>query len=364
LRFFRRRRKRKEQTQLSGKDQDDMRAVFLHGPEDLRVEETPRPTPGEGELLLKVASVCVCGSDLHYYLEGGLGARKIETPHIPGHEVAARVWDERAEEMGLTHGQLVAIEPTHTCGQCAYCLSDRPNLCPHVQFHGGPPHHGAMSEFMVASRADLFPVPEEFTPVQAAALEPVGVGLHALNKTDLRMAESVAILGCGPIGLILLQLARAAGAGQIMAIDPIGYRTAKALSLGADKAADSYEAVADWTGGQGADVVLEATNSPDAFAHAVEAVRPGGRIILVGIPTGTHYAPLDALPLRSKEVTIKTCFRMGRVHGQAIEAIQRGHVDVDSLITAFGTLDDAPALFASQAACENGALKSVILPNG
>ena len=343
---------------------EKMRAVRLHGQEDIRVEDIPTPAAGDDEVMLKVATVCVCGSDLHYYLQGQLGTNKIKQPHIPGHEFSARVCDDRAEEKGFRNGQLVAVEPARTCGHCEHCLDGRPNLCPDMEFSGTPPVHGGMSEYFVARPHDIIPVPEGFTPAQAAALEPVGVGIHAMKKTDLQIAESVAVLGCGPIGLIMVQLVRAAGAGQIIAVDPIGYRTAKARSLGADHVAQSHEAVAELTDGRGVDLVIEATNSPEAFGHACQIARLAGRIVLIGIPSGTDYAPMDAKTFRMKELSVKICNRMGRVYPDAIEAVRRGLVDVDTLMTHRGGLDDAPAIFARQGACEDGSLKSLVFPNG
>ena len=341
-----------------------MRAVQIHGSRDLRIADVPTPVAGEEELMLKVASVCVCGSDLHYYVEGQLGTNIIKVPHTPGHEFSAWIEDDRAEAMGFKRGQLVAVEPARTCGHCEHCVNGRPNLCPEMWFHGTPPAQGATSEYFTAPPHALIPVPEGMTPDQAAALEPVGIGIHAMKKADLQLTETVAILGCGPIGLILLQLARAGGAGQIIAVDPIGYRTEKARELGADHVAQSYEAIADLTGGRGVDLVIEATNSPEAFGQACAVARSAGRLVLVGIPEGINYAPMDAKIFRSKELTVKICNRMGRVYPESIVAVKRGLVDVDTLLTHFGGLDDAEAIYVRQAAYEDGSIKSIINPNG
>ena len=341
-----------------------MRAALIHGPSDLRVADVPTPEVGADELLLKIASVCVCGSDLHYYLEGAIGTNRIKNPHIPGHEFSAWIEDDRAEAMGFRPGQLVAVDPARSCGHCEHCLNGRPNLCPELWFHSTPPAHGGMCEYVAAPLHTLIPVPEGMTPDQAAALEPVGIGIHAMKRADLQLTETVAILGCGPIGLILLQLARAGGAGQIICVDPIGYRTEKARELGADHVAQSYEAIAEWTGGRGVDLVIEATNSPEAFGQACAAARAAGRIVLVGIPTGIDYAPMDAKTFRMKELTVKIINRMARVYPEAIEAVKRGMVDVDTLLTHFGGLDDAPTIFARQGVYGEGSLKSVVNPNG
>ncbi len=341
-----------------------MRAVYLHGEKDLRLGELAEPEPQEDAYKIKVASSLVCGSDLHYYLEGKLGTRLIEKPQIPGHEYSGWIWDDRAEELGFKKGQLVAIEPSRFCGHCEYCHKGMYNLCRNIKFHGSPPNPGAMTEFTTVPREAIMPVPETFSPDDAAFLEPVGIGIHALKKADLQLADSVGILGCGPIGLILLQLVRAHGAGNVFVADPLEYRAKKALTLGADKAGSSYQDIVEWTDGKGCDLVLEATTSPNGFAEAVQIVRPAGRIVLVGIPTGVNYNAMDAMPFRSKEPTVKICNRMDEVYPEAIEMVRRGKVDVGAIITHRGTLDEAITLFETQGAYKDGVLKTAIYPNG
>ena len=341
-----------------------MRAIVIHGAKDIRLEDAPTPVPLADELLLKVAGVCVCGSDLHYFVEGGVGSKKIVEPLIPGHEIAAWVWDDRAHDVGLAKGQLVAVEPTRTCGVCEHCMNGRRNLCADQHFHGGPPWQGALAEFFTAPADVIVPVPDAFSPAMVAALEAVGIGIHALRKTDLQLAQSVTVLGAGPIGQIILQLLRRHGAGRIVVVEPIAYRREKALELGADAAVESCDDVLRLSGGRGTDLVIEATNSPDAFSHAVQAVKPAGRIVLVGIPTGTHYAPLDAMPLRAKEVTVLTCNKMGDVYPEAIEVVERGMIDMAALLTHHVPLDDAITAYDRQAAYRDGVIKTVVYPNG
>lgn len=341
-----------------------MRALYLHGQKDLRIGEAPDPQPGPDEYKLKVAASLICGSDLHYYLEGGIGTRKVVNPQIPGHEFSAWVWDDRAEEVGLKKGQLVAVEPSRFCGECEYCHRGLFNLCENIRFHGSPPNQGSMTEFVAVPDAAIMRIPETFTPEEAAYLEPIGVGIHALKKADLQLADSVAILGCGPIGLTLLQLVRAHGAGVVYCADPIEYRARKAVELGADQAGSSFKDIVEWMGGRGVDLVLEATTSPDGFAESVALVRPAGRIVLVGIPTGVNYNAMDAMPFRSKEPTVKIVNRMSEVYPEAIEMLRRGKVDVGAIVTDRGTLDDAIDLYERQGSYAQGVFKSAIYPSG
>jgi len=341
-----------------------MRSVVIHGAGDIRLEEVSGPDRRPDEVLLKVAAVCICGSDLHYYLEGGVGTKKIVKPQVPGHEIAAWVWDDDAERWGLRRGQLVAVEPTRTCGVCEHCMSGRPNLCPEQHFHGGPPWVGAMAEYFTAPREYIIPVPEGFTPGMTAALEAVGIGIHALRKADLQLGQSVTVLGAGPIGLILVQLARGHGAGRIIVVEPVAARREKALKLGADAAVASYREAVDLTEGHGTDLVMEATNSADGFAHAVQVAKWAGRVVLVGIPTGINYNAMDAMPFRSKELTVLTCNKMGHVFPAAIEVVKRGMIDMEALLTHHVTLDGAIDAFNRQGAYQDGVIKTVVYPNG
>ena len=341
-----------------------MRAVVIHGAKDIRFEDVPMPEPKDDELLLKVASVCVCGSDLHYYVEGGVNTKKIVNPQIPGHEVAGWIWDDRAPEFGFEKGQLVAIDPAEACGHCEACHAGHPNLCLNQRFHGGPPHQGALAEYFAARKNIIVAVPEEFTTAQTAGLEQVGICVHALRKADLQVGQSVAVMGAGPIGLILAQLARAQGCGNLIVVEPLEYRRKAALGLGADHVAASFEEVAGLNGGQGVELVLEATTDPAAFAQAVSIVKWAGRVVLVGIPTGTTYAPIDAITLRTKEVTVRTCKMAGHVFPAAIDAVRRGLVNLDAIFTHHVEFDRAVEIYEMQANYRDGAIKSVIYPNG
>lgn len=339
-----------------------MRASFIHGVKDVRAGERPDPTPRPGSIRVRVAGVGVCGSDLHYYLEGGIGSATISEPFVPGHEFAGWVVGDHPEH-GLTDGQLVAVDPALPCHACEWCRRGHINLCPHVEFLGAPPHHGAMTEAIDVMPEQIFPVPDGFTPEQAVMLEPLGVAIHAIDLIKPRLMETVAVLGCGPIGLCLLQLARLSGADRVYAIDPVGYRAETAARLGADATAADRNAVAEWTDGRGVDVVLEATNSPDGLQHAVDAVRIGGRILLAGIPDGDRYT-LGAANARRKGVEIKFSRRMGHVYPRAIKLVAEGRVDVDAVITHRFGLADAKRAFDLQSACEDGALKSIVVPGG
>lgn len=336
-----------------------MRAIRLHGPEDVRVENAPAPEPADDELLLHMRSVGLCGSDRHQFLDGSTDDSGFSEPFIPGHEIAAAITEESAERAGLAPGTLVAVDPAQPCTRCEWCQRGHHNLCPHVRFKGIPGHDGGLAEYLVAPPTSIYPVPDSFDADMAALLEPLGVAIHAVGLADLKPMTTIAILGAGPIGLLLLQVAQQAGAGSTCVIDPLAYRTEAASALGAQAVATAHEAIDAWTDGRGVDVVLEATNSPIGLQHAVTSVRIGGRIVLVGIPRTDRFA-MTASTARRKGLTIKYARRMGHVYPQAIRMVEQEKVALAPLVTHRFPLDKAPEAFALQAEYQDGVIKPVI----
>lgn len=340
-----------------------MRAAFIHGIRDIRLGELPEPADTGDELKLKVAAVGVCGSDVHYYLEGRIGRDVLRDPFVPGHEFSAYIADDRAEDWGYTNGQLVAVDPARPCGTCERCRDGHPNLCMHMVFRGGTPNHGGLTEYVTAPAEAVFAVPDNLSPAAVAMLEPLGIAVHAIGLAKIRLMENIAVLGCGPIGLGLIQLARASGADNIFAVDPLPYRAEAALKFGADKSAGSHEAVMEWTGGRGVDLVLEATNDGNAYEQAADVIRLGGRIILAGIPDGGQYT-LQTFDLRRKGATVKLVRRMGHVYPTCIRLAARGLVDLDGMVTHGFPLERAADAFELQATRTDGVLKTMVWPHG
>jgi L-iditol 2-dehydrogenase len=336
-----------------------MRTTRLYGVRDLRLDTIQQPVPKDDELLIRVRSVGVCGSDLHYYLEGGIGSDVVIEPFTLGHEFAGELIDERAEQFGLRQGQLVAVDPARPCLHCEWCEEGYHNLCPNVKFTGSPPNQGALAEYFTAPRQVIFPVPERFDADEAALLEPLGVAIHAVDLAKLKPGSSVGIIGAGPIGLLIQQVAMHSGALETFVIDPLLYRTEVAQKLGATAVATSHQAILDWTKGRGVDVVIEATNSPSGPQHAAEAVRIGGKLILVGIPEGDSFS-LTASIIRRKGLTIKLSRRMNHVYPRAIKMVQRGLVDVKAVVSHTFKLEDTPRAYQLHADYADKVLKSMI----
>ena len=337
-------------------------ALFLHGPREARVSPF---NPREGrpnEVLIEVAAVGICGSDLHYYKDGGIGSAVIHEPFVPGHEFGGYLGDD-IPALGLARGALVAVDPSKPCGCCDWCREGYFNLCPNVEFFGAPPFDGAMTARLWAPTSQVVKLPPSLTPLDAAMLEPLGVAIHAVDLAKPRLMERVAVLGAGPIGLLILQALKAAGGGEIYVVEPQAHRREMAIRLGAAAVGGSAADVAGWSAGKGFSLVIEATNNPLGFRDAVRAARIGGRIVLVGIPDGDAYT-LPAAEARRRGLKIKFSRRMGDVYPRAIELVASGRVDLSTVVTHSIDLAAAPGMFRALADSEPGLGKVLIYPNG
>ncbi|MEE8391671.1 MAG: NAD(P)-dependent alcohol dehydrogenase [Anaerolineae bacterium] len=341
-----------------------MRASRLHAIRDLRLKDLPRPTPGPGKVLLKVATVGTCGSDVHYYVEGRIGDLVVTGPIIVGHEFSAWVAELGAEVEGLKVGQLVAVEPAISCGECEPCQHGHPNLCPNVIFCGTPPVDGVFAEYTVMPAENCFPLPPEFGPVEGAMLEPLGIAIHAVDLAHLKAGQTIAVLGAGPIGLLIAAVARASGVSEIYMTEPLAYRRQFALSYAADGALnpDDTDVVAEimrLTNGRGVDVAFEAAGASETCDQAVAVTRIGGKVIVAGIPSDDTMT-FTAGPTRRKGLTIKLVRRMKHTYPRAIRLVQQGLVDVKSLATHTFPLERITEAFEMVAAYDDGVLRAMI----
>jgi L-iditol 2-dehydrogenase len=336
-----------------------MKALFLDAPFKLRLGDWNDTGPRRDALRLRVQAVTVCGSDLHYFKEGAIGSSVVDEPFILGHEFSGVVDDDRGEAFGFPRGTLVAVDPAEPCGRCEWCERGEVNLCPNVKFAGSAPVLGAMREVYDAKPGALFKLPDGFDAADAALLEPLGVAIHAIDLTKIKLGATVAVVGTGAIGLLILQLARVVGASEVHALEPIGYRRDLALKLGADSVHDTPESLLAATNNRGVDVVLEATDTPEGPEAACAVARIGGKVVLVGIPDGNTFT-LTASQVRRKGLTIKLSRRMGHVYPRAIQLVQDGRVNVKAIATHHFTLQRGIEAFKLQAERGDGVIKSVI----
>lgn len=330
-----------------------MRVVRLHGPHDLRAHDEPIPTPAQDEALIRVTAVGLCGSDLHWYAEGEIGDARLAQPLVLGHEFAGVTAD----------GERVAVDPAIPCGECELCREGHPNLCAALRFVGHGKEDGALRKYILSPRRCLFPLPDSLTDADGAMLESLGVALHAVDLGHVRPAMSVGVFGCGPIGLLIIQLVRAAGASLIVATDKLAHRLEAARSFGASVAiaANAEDAAEVWaaTGQRGVDVAFEAAGDNAAVVTAIAAARPGARIVLVGIPPDDRTT-FTASVARRKGLTIKLSRRMKHTYPRAIRLATAGLVDLRAVVTHRLPLSEYEKAFAI--AEQRKGLKVVIEP--
>jgi L-iditol 2-dehydrogenase len=354
-----------------------MKVARLHAAADIRLAEEPVPGPAPGMSLVRVTAAGICGSDLHWWTESGIGDARLVEPLVLGHENAGQIAD------GPRAGERVAVDPAIPCERCLQCRSGYRNLCPHVRFAGHGDVDGGMAEFLSWPTALLHPLSERLTDSDGAMLEPLGVAAHALDLGHLRLGGSAAVVGCGPIGLLLIALLRLAGAGMVVAVDPLPHRRQAALRFGADQAHDAdlargtAAATAHDAGpahgaggatghgglaigrGAGVDAAFEVAGTDAAVRLAMSAARPGGRVVLAGIPDG-DVTSFPASVARRKGLTIAVSRRMNDAYPRAIRLAESGKLDLASLVTHRFALADAAE--AMRTAARRDGLKVVVEP--
>lgn len=349
-----------------------MLAARLYGPRDMRVEEVPAPpAPGPGEVLLRVRTVGICGSDLHTYTDGRIGDTQVQSPLVLGHEfsgVVLEVGPEAYDGLGqpLKSGQRVAVDPATPCRRCEMCEAGHPNLCHRLHFCGLWPDDGALQEQLIVKGYTCFPVPGALSDADTALLEPLGVAIHAVDLGKLKVARSVAVLGCGPIGLLIIKLARLSGADPIYAFDCFSWRAKAAIAWGATTAwtteeADPVALIQRETDGRGVDVVFEAAWADRSVAQAAEMARLGGRLVLVGIPSDDELRLRHSVA-RRKGLTIMMSRRMKHTYPRAIR-LAVSHPDriaLSDLVSHRFPLREANQAFALNAAYQDNVNKVIV----
>ena len=352
-----------------GSQQGAMLAARLHGPADLRVERVPRPGPPKrGEVLLRVKVTGICGSDLHAYQDARIGDTPVTSPLILGHEFAGvvrQVGPDALDGNGrpLQPGTRVAVDPAQPCLLCDLCQQGHPNLCRSIRFCSNYPNDGSLSQWMLLPARCCFPVPKTISDIEAALLEPLGVALHAVDLAKVRAAHSVAILGAGSIGLSILQVARLAGADPVFVTDKFPWRLKAARQHGAiaihcDRE-DPVARIDKETAGRGVDAAIEAAWADHSVQQAAEMTRPGGRVVLVGIPSDDRLM-MKHSTARRKGLTVKLCRRMKHTYPRAIQLAERGRIDLRGLVSHRFPLRRAGEAFALNAAYRDQVVKIII----
>jgi L-iditol 2-dehydrogenase len=351
---------------------EKMRCAVLHGVGDVRIEERPVPQPKAHEVLVKIHSVGVCGSDVHYFTHGRIGGFVVREPMILGHEAAGVVAAVGEGVSRLKAGDRGALEPGYTCRQCLYCKSGHYNLCPDVVFMATPPIDGAFCDYVAWPADFCFPLPDSMTFDDGAMMEPLSVGLWAAHRGAVKPGDAVAVFGSGPIGLLTLQAAHVAGATTLIAVDVEDSRLAHARRLGAthvinDRDRTALAQIRQITSAlsgfapeySGADITFETAGAVPTTRNALAATRPGGVAVLVGLPPDP-LVELDIVSAASKEIDIRGQFRYANRYPAALALASSGRVDVASLVTHRFPLEQAKAALEFADTHKREALKVMV----
>lgn len=311
------------------------RAVVIHAARDLRVEDRAAGEPGPGQVRLRIRAGGICGSDLHYFQDGGFGAIRVKHPMVLGHEVAGVVESLGAGVAGLAVGQAVAVNPSLPCGRCRFCQEGAQQHCLDMRFYGSAmrdPHvDGGFREALVCEATQAVPLPDGLDTTRAAFAEPLAVCLHAARRAGPLLGRRVLVTGCGPIGALAIAAARMGGAREIVATDLSDAPKRVALAMGADRFHADPEALAAYAPEKGVfDVALEASGSPRALLGILPVLRPGGTIVQIGIG-GDVPVPMSVLA--AKEITWRGTFRFHAEFAMAVEALAGRRIDVAPLLT-------------------------------
>ncbi len=346
-------------------EQHKMQAIVLTDIRKMELQNVPHPAiAGETDVLLKIEKVGVCGSDVHYWETGRIGDQVVEFPFKLGHECAATVVDIGSCVKRVKVGDQVAVDPAMVCHRCDQCLADRENTCRNLRFLGCPDQaEGCLCEYIVMDQTSLYRLESKITLDQAVLCEPLSIGVYAVRQAQLPPKAAIAILGAGPIGLSVLVTAYSEGVNEIYVTDKIDARVeaarkAQCTWAGNPDRQDVVEAI-NQQQSRGMDAVFECAGQQESIDQAVELLKPGGKLMLIGIPRDERISfVIDRL--RRKEITVINVRRQRNCVQEAIEMIAAGKLDVDFMITHKFTPEQTQKAFDMVAQYSDGVIKALI----
>jgi L-iditol 2-dehydrogenase len=341
-----------------------MRAAELIAPLTFRLTEMPIEDPGPGEVQCRVASIGVCGSDLHAYGEGQVGGMPNAYPMVLGHEPAGVIVKTGAGVTGLTAGDRGALEPALYCYHCEFCLSGHHNVCANIRFLSTPNIPGFFRELVNLPVANFAPIPQNLSFDAATLAEPLAIAIHSMHLAAISANETVAVIGAGPVGLLTIAALRAADAGRIWAIEPLAHRRELARVMGADAVLEPEEAVAEIlraTGQRGVDCAIDCAAGADTVPQAIRLTRNAGRVVLTGIHSTPTFT-VDASGMRRKELTLFNVRRSNHETEEALSLLEAQPNWFAPLVTHTRTLDRIDEAFDLTSHYRDGVGKMVIRP--
>jgi len=342
-----------------------MKVAYLVGKKKIVIEEEKEPEiRNDNDVLVRIKCVGICGSDVHYFLEGKIGDQIVKDRIILGHEASGEVVEFGKNVKKFRKGDKVAIEPGISCGKCEFCIRGRPNICPFVRFLGTPPVDGALREYIVMPEENLIKIPEGLGYEEGVLSEPLAIGIYAVKLSGLKIGDDIAILGAGPIGLSILFSARESGANRIFVSDLIDERIEFAKKIGADftvnaNKEDITEIVKKITDNRGVDISFESAGKKETFRQVIHTSRIGGKSVLVGIPS-EDIVEFEAHIMRRKELELINVRRSAFCTEIALNLIKNSKLPFKEIVThryQFEKIEDALNLVSEY---RDGVIKCVI----
>jgi len=342
-----------------------MKVAYLIGKKKIIIEEEKEPEiKNDNDVLVRIRCVGICGSDVHYFLEGKIGDQVVEDKIIVGHEASGEVVEVGKNVIRLKKGDKVAIEPGISCGKCEFCIKGRPNICPYVKFLGTPPINGAFREYIVMPESNLIKIPNGLGFEEGVLSEPLAIGIYAVKLSGLKIGDDVAILGAGPIGLSILFSARENGANKIFISDLIDERLEFAKEIGADfivnaNREDITEIVKKITNNRGVDISFEAAGKKETFRQVIHTSRIGGKSVLVGIPS-EDMVEFEAHIMRKKELELINVRRSAFCTEIALNLLKKTKLPFKKIITHRYQFEKIEEAFNLVSEYRDGVIKCVI----
>ncbi|HLP73244.1 MAG TPA: alcohol dehydrogenase catalytic domain-containing protein [Bacteroidales bacterium] len=342
-----------------------MKAMMLTGIRQMEMSEVPEPQiTNPGQVRIKMLAVGICGSDIHYYTDGKIGTQVVEYPFIVGHEGSGIVTEVGKKVNRVKPGDIVAIDPAMPCHECDQCLSGRQHTCRKLKFLGCPGQaEGCLSEYIVMPEESCFPLKGNLTADQGAISEPLSIGVYSVRKSGGVKNLKTGILGFGPIGMSVMLAAKVQNPGGIYISDKIDERLSIAMKEGASMTCNAVkqDIVRDILEREplGMDVVFECCGQQDAFDQALDLLRPGGKLILVGIPEFDSWT-VNAEKIRRKEISIHPIRRQVDSVQASLDLMESGEINVGSMITHRFPFSKTKQGFDLVAAYGDGVMKAMI----
>lgn len=343
-----------------------MKKVVLTGIRQMKLTNDTEPKVlDSNEVKIAMKSIGVCGSDIHYYSEGKIGSQVVQYPFPVGHECSGIITEIGGDVTNVKVGDLVVVDPAVHCGKCDQCLAGRPHTCRNNKFLGCPGQlDGCLAEYIVMPDFTCFPVTGKLNKEQAALIEPLSIGVYAVKLAHIENSQNSAVIfGAGPIGLSILFKLLADDITNIGVVEPLEYRLKKAKEIGAryfinpqkENVEQRVQQEEEWL----ADVVFEASGEQEAVDNALKVLKPGGKLVLVGIPPSAKYT-FDMDLMRRKELIVINVRRQNHCVEEAIDLVVSGKIDVEKMVTHYFTLEETAEAFDMVEGYKNGAIKAMI----